>query len=99
MLLEFLFQRINCLMKWVEIIYVHSFYKCFNLVKSLRFYNLKNVKFCISDDDEFEPYDMSNDKEISKVKAPKYIRDCMEGKNFFFFHLPSSFCKFSLRKS
>lgn len=32
-----------------------------------------------SDDDEFEPYDMSNDKEISKVKAPKYIRDCMEG--------------------
>lgn len=76
---------------YVEITYVHLFYKCFNLVKSLRFYNLKNVKFCISDDDEFEPYDMSNDKEISTVKAPKYIRDCMEGKNFFFsiYHLPS----------
>lgn len=32
-----------------------------------------------SDDDEFEPYDMSNDKELSKVKTPKYLRDCMEG--------------------
>nr|KAG5714687.1 hypothetical protein BaRGS_000175 [Batillaria attramentaria] len=30
-------------------------------------------------DDDLVPYDMSNDKKVSKVKAPKYIRDCMEG--------------------
>ncbi|KAK7507597.1 hypothetical protein BaRGS_00001532 [Batillaria attramentaria] len=33
----------------------------------------------LDSDDDLVPYDMSNDKKVSKVKAPKYIRDCMEG--------------------
>lgn len=31
-------------------------------------------------DDDLIPYDMSNDVKLTKVKQPKYIRDCMEGK-------------------
>ncbi|OWF49242.1 Telomere length regulation protein TEL2-like [Mizuhopecten yessoensis] len=30
-------------------------------------------------DDDLEPYDMSNDVKVTKVKRPKYLRDCMEG--------------------
>ncbi|XP_076458340.1 telomere length regulation protein TEL2 homolog isoform X2 [Babylonia areolata] len=33
----------------------------------------------LDSDDDLVPYDMSFDKKQSKVKAPKYIRDCMEG--------------------
>ncbi|KAL8573677.1 hypothetical protein ACOMHN_007230 [Nucella lapillus] len=33
----------------------------------------------LDSDDDLVPYDMSFDKKESKVKAPKYIRDCMEG--------------------
>nr|XP_039255446.1 telomere length regulation protein TEL2 homolog isoform X1 [Styela clava] len=31
------------------------------------------------DDDDLHPYDLSNDEVYTKVKAPMYIRDCMEG--------------------
>lgn len=31
-------------------------------------------------DDDFEPYDMSNDTVVNKIKQPSYIRDCIEGK-------------------
>lgn len=30
-------------------------------------------------DDEFVPYDMSGDQELKSSKAPKYVRDCIEG--------------------
>ena len=41
----------------------------------------EDVCFCfIPSDDDLVPYDMSFDKKMSKVKAPKYIRDCMEGR-------------------
>lgn len=30
-------------------------------------------------DDDLTPYDMSEDKELKKTKAPVYIRDCIEG--------------------
>lgn len=33
-------------------------------------------------DDDLLPYDMSEDKEL-KVKAPVYIRDCIEGRRFW----------------
>ena len=33
---------------------------------------------CFSDDD-LEPYDLSNDVKVSKVKKPVYLRDCMKG--------------------
>ncbi|XP_055955062.1 telomere length regulation protein TEL2 homolog isoform X2 [Patella vulgata] len=33
----------------------------------------------LDSDDDLEPYDMSNDVKVTKVKNPKYIRDCMEG--------------------
>ncbi|KAK6187771.1 hypothetical protein SNE40_005723 [Patella caerulea] len=33
----------------------------------------------LDSDDDLEPYDMSNDVKKTKVKNPKYIRDCMEG--------------------
>ncbi|GAB1600077.1 telomere length regulation protein TEL2 homolog [Argonauta hians] len=33
----------------------------------------------LDSDDDFEPFDMSNDKQEIKVKTPKYLRDCMEG--------------------
>ncbi|XP_053386091.1 telomere length regulation protein TEL2 homolog [Mercenaria mercenaria] len=33
----------------------------------------------LDSDDDLEPYDMSHDTQVSKVKQPKYIRDCMEG--------------------
>lgn len=33
----------------------------------------------LDSDDDLEPYDMSHDVKTSKVKPPKYIRDCMEG--------------------
>ena len=32
-----------------------------------------------SSDDDLEPYDMSADAMATKVKQPKYIRECMEG--------------------
>lgn len=32
-------------------------------------------------DDDLIPYDMSEDKEL-KIKAPVYIRDCIEGRRF-----------------
>jgi telomere length regulation protein len=34
-----------------------------------------------SDDDEFEPYDLSNDVEIDLKSRPKYIRDLIDGLN------------------
>ncbi|XP_033735198.1 telomere length regulation protein TEL2 homolog [Pecten maximus] len=33
----------------------------------------------LDSDDDLEPYDMSNDVKVTKVKRPKYVRDCMEG--------------------
>ncbi|XP_060555016.1 telomere length regulation protein TEL2 homolog isoform X2 [Ruditapes philippinarum] len=33
----------------------------------------------LDSDDDLEPYDMSHDTKTSKVRQPKYIRDCMEG--------------------
>ncbi|CAL1543400.1 unnamed protein product [Lymnaea stagnalis] len=30
-------------------------------------------------DDDLEPYDMSNDKTVTKHAPPKYVRECMEG--------------------
>ena len=33
----------------------------------------------ISSDDDFEPYDLSNDVVKPKSKSPVYLRDCMEG--------------------
>lgn len=33
-------------------------------------------------DDDLIPYDMSEDKEL-KIKAPVYIRDCIEGRRFW----------------
>ncbi|XP_061169195.1 telomere length regulation protein TEL2 homolog [Saccostrea echinata] len=33
----------------------------------------------LDSDDDLVPYDMSNDKKLTKTKQPKYIRDCMEG--------------------
>ena len=30
-------------------------------------------------DDDLEPYDMSDDVKVMKIKQPKYIRECMEG--------------------
>ena len=38
-------------------------------------------------DDDLVPYDMSNDTKFTKVKQPKYIRDCMEGKNYHKLHI------------
>lgn len=32
-------------------------------------------------DDDLEPYDMSGDTKVTKVKEPVYVRDCMEGKS------------------
>ncbi|XP_052264514.1 telomere length regulation protein TEL2 homolog isoform X2 [Dreissena polymorpha] len=32
----------------------------------------------LDSDDDLEPYDLTNDTDKSKVKQPKYIRDCME---------------------
>ena len=37
-----------------------------------------NLPFIASDDD-LEPYDLSADVKVTKVKQPKYIRECMEG--------------------
>ena len=31
------------------------------------------------DDDEFTPYDTSNDVPLSKTKQPAYLRDCLDG--------------------
>lgn len=36
------------------------------------------------DDDEFTPYDTSNDVPLSKTKQPAYLRDCLDGNNSFF---------------
>ncbi|XP_013402364.1 telomere length regulation protein TEL2 homolog isoform X2 [Lingula anatina] len=33
----------------------------------------------LDSDDDLEPYDMSNDAPVTKTKAPRYVRDCMEG--------------------
>ncbi|KAK3595114.1 hypothetical protein CHS0354_002366 [Potamilus streckersoni] len=33
----------------------------------------------LDSDDDLVPYDMSDDVKVTKVKQPKYIRDCMEG--------------------
>ena len=33
------------------------------------------------DDDEFTPYDTSNDVPLSKTKQPAYLRDCLDGKH------------------
>ncbi|KAJ8037139.1 Telomere length regulation protein TEL2-like [Holothuria leucospilota] len=33
----------------------------------------------LDSDDDLEPYDMSGDTKVTKVKEPVYIRDCMEG--------------------
>ncbi|XP_072168073.1 telomere length regulation protein TEL2 homolog [Diadema setosum] len=33
----------------------------------------------LDSDDEFEPYDMTHDTKILKVKIPVYVRDCMDG--------------------
>ena len=30
-------------------------------------------------DDDLEPYDLSNDTKVQKIKPPVYVRDCMEG--------------------
>ncbi|KAJ6657600.1 hypothetical protein lerEdw1_002316 [Lerista edwardsae] len=36
----------------------------------------------LDSDDDLVPYDMSEDKELKKCKAPAYIRDCIESKRF-----------------
>ncbi|PIK35251.1 putative telomere length regulation protein TEL2-like isoform X1 [Apostichopus japonicus] len=33
----------------------------------------------LDSDDDLEPYDMSGDTKVTKVKEPVYVRDCMEG--------------------
>uniref|UniRef100_T1ITV4 Rho GDP-dissociation inhibitor 3 n=1 Tax=Strigamia maritima TaxID=126957 RepID=T1ITV4_STRMM len=33
----------------------------------------------LDSDDDLEPYDMSNDAPVSKMKKPSYLRDCLEG--------------------
>nr|XP_056722364.1 telomere length regulation protein TEL2 homolog [Euleptes europaea] len=38
----------------------------------------KGVDSDLDSDDELVPYDMSEDKELRKIKAPVYIRDCIE---------------------
>ena len=56
-------------------------------------YVSEDVCFCfIPSDDDLVPYDMSFDKKMSKVKAPKYIRDCMEGGGVTVFCLLVFFC-------
>lgn len=50
------------------------------------------IYFVFSDDD-LEPYDMSNDVKVTKVKRPKYLRDCMEGKTLQL-HVNLNSCKF-----
>ena len=44
----------------------------------------KKHLFFFSSDDELEPYDMSHDTKVTKVKVPVYVRDCMDGKNTTF---------------
>ncbi|XP_014781700.1 telomere length regulation protein TEL2 homolog [Octopus bimaculoides] len=39
----------------------------------------ENQESDLDSDDDFEPFDMSHDKQEQKVKTPKYLRDCMEG--------------------
>ncbi|XP_048350960.1 telomere length regulation protein TEL2 homolog [Sphaerodactylus townsendi] len=38
----------------------------------------KGVDYDLDSDDDLVPYDMSEDKELRKSKAPAYIRDCIE---------------------
>ncbi|KAL8175166.1 UNVERIFIED_CONTAM: hypothetical protein K2H54_014980 [Gekko kuhli] len=38
----------------------------------------KGVDSDLDSDDDLVPYDMSEDKELKKIKAPAYIRDCIE---------------------
>ncbi|XP_015283615.1 PREDICTED: telomere length regulation protein TEL2 homolog [Gekko japonicus] len=38
----------------------------------------KGVDSDLDSDDDLVPYDMSEDKELRKIKAPAYIRDCIE---------------------
>ncbi|KAK3091564.1 hypothetical protein FSP39_020836 [Pinctada imbricata] len=38
-----------------------------------------NADSDLDSDDDLVPYDMSCDKKVSKVKTPKYLRECMEG--------------------
>lgn len=38
-----------------------------------------NIDPDLDSDDDLAPYDMSNDTKFTKVKHPKYIRECMEG--------------------
>lgn len=49
------------------------------------------LRFLYSDDDLI-PYDMSEDKELKKTKAPVYIRDCIEGMRFWAEYSPCSYC-------
>lgn len=37
------------------------------------------LNFLPCSDDDLEPFDMSHDQEVSKVKPPRYVRDCMDG--------------------
>ncbi|XP_074649235.1 telomere length regulation protein TEL2 homolog isoform X2 [Tubulanus polymorphus] len=39
----------------------------------------ENEESDLDSDDDLQPYDMSHDVPVSKVKKPYYIRDCMEG--------------------
>ncbi len=38
-----------------------------------------NQETDLDSDDDLEPYDMSQDVQMSQVKTPMYIRDCIEG--------------------
>lgn len=45
-------------------------------------------------EDDLTPYDLSNDVKVTKVKQPKYLRDCMEG---IFYRLAYTFFSTELK--
>lgn len=60
--------------------------KHFDVITTLQNAVVENIDRSIensldSDDDEFEPYDLSNDVEIDIKNRPKYIRDLIDGLN------------------
>lgn len=48
--------------------------------------------YFVYSDDDLIPYDMSEDKELKKTKAPMYIRDCIEGMRFWAESSSFSYC-------
>ncbi|KFQ47682.1 Telomere length regulation protein TEL2, partial [Nestor notabilis] len=65
-----------CVIPHVTLLFIKCFKDCNNIqARSDQVLLLDRGKDCI--DDDLIPYDMSEDKEV-KIKAPVYIRDCIE---------------------